>query len=199
LEKASVYDEDPELLSSMQLMSGRFEDVITTTTTALAEEPDGGDLYYFNRALAHLNLGHIEEGQADLEESLAVSENVTLIADVETVLAESRQVVSIDDGRLQYTNETFGYTLNYADWWVRQPGDPEQNLDLLLIHETEEEFGAAYTNLFIEDIEVSAQMIAEIVKNDAARQSNFTLISANASPLNAGNSYVIRYELASLS
>ena len=197
LEKASVYDEDPELLSNMQLISGRFEDVITTTTTALAEEPDAGDLYYFNRALAHLNLGHIEEGQADLEESLAVSENVTLIADVETVMAESRQVVSIADGRLQYTNETFGYTLNYADWWVRQPGDPEQNLDLLLVHETEEEFGAAYTNLFIEDIEVSAQMIAEIVKNDAARQSNFTLISANASPLNAGNSYVIRYELAS--
>jgi tetratricopeptide (TPR) repeat protein len=196
LEKATVSDKNPELVSHMQLATRRFEDVIVTTTEALATEPaEDEDSYYLSRGLAHLNLGQTEDGQADIEQALAVSEDINLIADAEVALAESLQVVNVADGRLQYTNDTFGYLLNYADWWLRRPGIPEQNIDLLLVHETDETFGAVLTRLFVEDTDVSAAEIGEFLKNNTAQQSNVTLISSGTAPFNGGNSYVIRYEL----
>ncbi|MCA9874716.1 MAG: tetratricopeptide repeat protein [Anaerolineales bacterium] len=197
LEKAGLFDEDPGMLSYMQLISGRPEDVIATTTAALAKEPDV-DSYYLNRALAYLDLGELEEGQADLEQILATSENITMVSDAEYILAESKQVVGTGDGRLQYTNDSFGYTLNYADWWQKQPGDDSQQMDLLLVYEADEDFGAVYTNLFIEETELSAQTVAELIKSSSAARSDFTLISSDPLGLNGGNSYVIRYSLGTV-
>jgi FimV-like protein len=195
LEKATPYDDNPELLSYMQLVTGRYEDAIDTTTAALVEASEADGLYY-NRALAYLNLEQAEAGQADMEQILSVSQNLDLIVDAEEVLVDSRQVVRVGDGRLQFSNETFGYTVNYADWWDMAPADEEQNIDLFLLYETDDDFGAAYTILFVEQDEVTAELIAGYVLEASSQRSDFTLISAEPAALNEGESYVIRYELA---
>jgi len=55
-----------------------------------------------------------------------------------------------------------------------------------------------YTNLFIEETELSAQTVAELIKSSSAARSDFTLISSDPLGLNGGNSYVIRYSLGTV-
>jgi tetratricopeptide (TPR) repeat protein len=192
-EKVDAIDEDVELLSNMQLLSGRFEELVETTTDALAEEPDE-PMHYFYRALAQLEQGEVEAGQADLAQALTVAEDINVIADVEETLAESKQVVSTEDGRLQYTNDTFGYTLNYADFWEKRDTSGEQ-FDLMLVHETDEDFGAAYTLVYLNDVDVTARMVADFVISENSSLSGFTLISSEPANFEHVDGYVIRYEL----
>ena len=200
LEKLDPRDVSAENISFYQLMLNQHENVITTVTDALAEEPDlenaaAADLYY-NRALAYLNSDDEEAGQADLQQVVELSDNINLIADAEALLADSKQVTRVEDGRLQFSNESFGYTVTYADWWNKIPSENiQQDLDLVLAYETDSDFGLAYTDLLLNDLAVTPAEVAASFKEELTGSPTVNFISSELVNLPNANAVIIRYEV----
>mgnify|MGYP002713096671 CR=1 FL=1 len=196
-EKLRFNETTAETISFYQLNLGLNEETIETITTAIEEDSDLDAValasLYYNRALANLNIDEKEAGEEDLLQVIELSEDINVIADAEAILADSKQVVSVGNGRLQYTNDSFGYAFTYADWWQKIPSENvDQDIDALLLHEDDESFGIAYTILFIEDL--TAAQVAATIEQESVR-SNFTVISSEPANISDIDSYVVRYDL----
>ena len=168
-----------EIQSFIYLNNDRAQEIIDPLTEGIEALSDQENIatLYFNRALAYRTIGDPDKATSDLEEALALAEEINTIADIEVELANDAPIEQVADGLVTVTDTNLGYTIRYPSTWTSVPPNTDVGQRLLLEKETDE--GNAVFILVIAELplETSSQMIFDAIIANLNTVTGFSQLS----------------------